>query len=541
MASTDNMHTEVSNREEIHSTNTHQGHTDKEEPGDGLKKRIKIVASDPVSFKEYLFNSTFNKWLVGIGIFAIIIQFSIFKFFYPYAGFINGDSYVYLETAYHNFPVNTYPIGYSKFLRLISVFTRSDIAIVALQYLLLQLSTISLMFTTFYFYAPLKATKIILYGFMLFNPVYLYLSNYISSDAFFLSLSLIWFTLLLWIINKPSALLIYSSALILFIAFTVRYNALFYPIIGIVALLLGKRRILANIIGFGISISLIGLFMQVTSNKYKDITGYKQFTPFSGWQMANNALYAYRYVDSRHVKPVTPKFKQLDKMVRNYFDSSRNIALHPQEALMANTFYMWAPNSPLSLYMEEQFKKDSTASALKKWATVGPIMSDYGSFLIKTYPTEFVKFYLIPNAVKYYAPPVEFLDHYSTGIDSVTEIAKVWFDYKSLKLKTRVKDYNVNVLNYYPILTGSMNVLFILSLLSFIFLKGYKKYKLLKRGLILVIALWTLNFAFSVFASPIALRFQLFPIIISIMFTSLLMEYLIITAFNKEIDAPIET
>ena len=484
------------------------------------------------SLVDYIFRNSANKWFVRVAIMAIFLQLIIFKFLYPFAGFINGDSYVYLEAAYHNVFVNTYPIGYSKFLRLISVFTHSDTVVVTLQYFLLQGSTLSLVFTLFYFYNPTKLTRILLFGVMLFNPAYLYLANYISSDAFFLALSLTWFTLLIWIMNRPNKWMIFVNALVLFMAFTVRYNALFYPVIGVVALLLTRRRVMMNIGGFLLSVLLIGIFIWTTSNRYEKGTGHRQFTPFTGWQLANNALYAYRFVDSSDRKQVPAKFQKLDGMVRNYFDSSRDLRTHPSERLIASTVYMWDPKSPLCIYMEGEFRKDSTAIALKKWATVAPLMKEYGTFLIKTYPIEFAKFYLIPNAIKYYAPPVEFLDHYSTNIDSVNETAKVWFDYKSNKIRCYFKDFKVTVLDFYPVLTGTMNVVLIFSLISFIVLRGYRQPGELKKGLVLLTALWAVNFGFSVFASPIALRFQLFPILISLSFTFLLVEFLIKAAMG---------
>lgn len=486
-----------------------------------------------MSLKDFMFKNPINKWFVWIGIPAIVIQFIVFKLLYPFAGFINGDSYVYLESAYHNFTVNTYPIGYSKFLRLVSVFTHSDTVVVALQYLLLQISTLALVFTLFYFYNPAKVTRILLFTSIVVNPVFLYLANYISSDAFFLSLSMVWFTLLIWIMNKPTNKLILINAVVLFLAFTVRYNALFYPIISGVALLLARKKIWMNIVGFGVSLLLIGIFMQVTISKYEQISGHRQFSPFTGWQMANNALYAYRYVDSIDRKEPPRKLKELDRLVRNYFDSSRDVRTHPTETLIASTVYMWAPDSPLSIYMESKFKKDTTASALKKWSTVAPIMKDYGTFLIKSYPKVYAEHYLVPNAIKYYAPPVEFLEEYSTGVDSVSETAKVWFDYKSRKIRTYFKDFRVTVLDFYPILTGTINVVFVLCAISFVLLKGYKQYPHLKRGLLLVVALWSVNFGFSVFASPIALRFQLFPILVSLSFAFLLVDYLVTAALSQ--------
>ncbi|MGF6850206.1 hypothetical protein QFZ51_005441 [Chitinophaga sp. W3I9] len=504
---------------------------------DKIKVNIETSNSDHIpgqTLWNYIFKNPTNKWFIRTAIIVTVLQFAVFKYLYPYAGFINGDSYSYLETAYHNLSINTYPIGYSMFLRIFSVFTRSDTALIATQYLLVQSSLMAFIFSLFYFYNPEKVTKIILFSFMLFNPVFLYLANYVSSDAFFLSLSMIWFTQLLWIINRPSKRLIVVNALILFLAFTVRYNALFYPAIALVALLIGRNSAGQKIGGIAISFLLIGVFIFYTSNKYYTLTGYRQFTPFTGWQTANNALYAYRYVDSSQRKNVPKRFQVLDRMVRTYFDTTRDIKKYPQEQLVASTVYMWAPDSPLSIYTETRFKKDTTASQLKKWASVSSFFEDYGRLLIRQYPEEYVKFYLIPNALKYYAPPLEFLGQYSTGVDSVSYIAQVWFDYKTNKLKTHFKDYNVNVLNFFPVLTGTMNIVLLFSLISFLILRGHKQYPRLNQGILLIITLWVINFGFSVFASPIALRFQLFPILASFSFTLFLLEFLIKEATKTE-------
>lgn len=488
-----------------------------------------------VFFKSTIFNDSKYKLYIWLVIPVVLIQLIVFKYFYPFAGFINGDSYVYLETAYHNFYINTYPIGYSKFLRLFSVFSRSDTALVTFQYLFLQTSSLYFFLTVLCFYNPGRGVRIALFAFLILNPTSLYLANYVSSDCFFLSLSLIWMTQLIWICYKPTNTIIFLNAIVLFMLFTVRYNALYYPLIQGVALLIARRKLWTKFAGMLLSIVLIGLFIHLTSSRYQKLTGIYQFTPFTGWQMANNAMYAYRYVDSAHVKKVPKRLEKIDKMVRTYFDTTRDVKRHPQEMLIASTVYMWAPNSPLSIYMNDQFKGDSSASSLKKWAAVAPLMKDYGSFLMQQYPGQFIKYYLLPNALKYYAPPVEFLESYSTGVDSIGNIAMVWFDYPSNKIKTRFKDFNVSTLNFFPILTGTMNAVLLFCIISFIWLKGYKEYPLLKMGLILTTALWFVNFGFSVFASPIALRFQLFPIIVSTSFTLLLIEFLVRKATVKDV------
>lgn len=544
MVAVDNIAAGIVSKANIWAINTEQEYHE-EKAGEQAARSTDLVERgiskrEPEwkNLKDYIFKNPQYKWFVRIGIVAILIQFVVFKYLYPFASFINGDSYVYLETAYRNLSINTYPIGYSKFLRLFSVFTTSDTILVAFQYLLLQATVMAFIFTLFYFYKPGRIVKIVLFSFMLFNPVFLYLANYVSSDSLFLSLSILWFTQLIWIIYKPTGFVIISNAVILLLAFTIRYNALFYPLITCIAVLLYRERILSKLAGLALSLVLIGGFIGFTAQQYYKFTGKRQFSPFSGWQMANNAMYVYRYIDSAELKPVPKRFREIDQMVRTYFDTSRDVKSHPQEQVLASTIYMWSGWSPLQVYMNQQFKNDSTVSTQKKWAYVGPLYAEYGTYLIKQYPWIFARYYLWPNIIRYYAPPVEFLEYYNTGEDNVSPIAKEWFDYKSVKISTRFKDLKVRALDFYPILAGILNIVFLGSVLSFFLIQGYRQYSELGRGLLLVLGLWVINFGFSVFASPIALRFQLFPIIVSISFSALFIECLIRDARQYALESP---
>lgn len=535
MVAVDNIAAGVTSKANIWAINTEQAYHEE-----------KVAATAPVTpqqpsnqparqetFKDFLLKDRWNMallWLAGI---AILTQFLIFKHFYPQAGFINGDSYAYLQTALYNLSINTYPVGYSNFLRLFSVFTNSDSALVAFQYLLLQGAALFLIFSLYYFYRPAKLTRVILFLLSAFNPIWCYLSNYVSSDAIFISLSVLWFTLLIWILECPNTKLLVAQVGVLFFLFTIRYNALYYPLITAFALLLSHQKLYKKLATLAASVLVIFAFMWHTSNQYKELTGIQQFSPFSGWQMANNAMYAYRYVDSSEVRPVPKQFKALDKMVRHYFDTSRDLLTHPQEMFMANTFYMWDPRSPLKQYMQQQFKKDSTAKSLKKWATLGPLYSSYGSLLIRHYPQAFLNYYVWPNTLKYYAPPVEFLDTYNMGRDTVAEIAMTWFHYKDKRVRTNTKTLKVTTLNFYPILAGVLNIVFIFGLIFFGMLHGFTKNKRLSRAALLAGGFWAINFGFSIFASPTALRFQLFPLTIFMSFSILLLEYMYAVAADS--------
>ncbi|TDX01856.1 hypothetical protein [Dinghuibacter silviterrae] len=488
------------------------------------------------SFRDYLFKDKSNKRiLIGAGIVSVVL-FSIFKHFYPFASYIHGDSFVYLETAEKNLSINTYMIGYSMFLRLFSVFTTSDTALVAFQYLFLQSSTLFLLFTIFFFYKPSKVAQYILLCFMIFNPLFLYLGNLVSSDALFASLSVTWFTLLLWIIHCPSVRLIIWHTFIIFIAFTFRYNALIYLFIAIVAFFLSQQSRVLKIVGISTGAIAIGLFVWHTGNQYQKLTGIWQYSPFSGWQMANNAMYAYRYVDSAERKPVLPRFATLDNMIRTYFDSTRNTARFPSENVKASTVYMWTKHLSLFKYRDSVVFKSDTSSAdeLKKWATMGPLYKDYGLYIIAHYPRHFAQYFLWPNAQKYYAPPVEFLSTYNSGRANTAAIAARWFRYKNLRVSTKTGGLEIHMLDFYPILSGVTNVVMLFGLMCYFILAGFKQNTQFRKGILLGATVWLLNAGFTIFASSAALRFQVFPILLSSTFMTLLIDWLAQMASIKQ-------
>jgi hypothetical protein len=494
-----------------------------------MKVSETLSPSTLVSFKDFLFRDKWNRRILLMALGLMIIQFTVFKYLYPFASYIHGDSFSYLEAAASNLDINTYPIGYSRFLRLFSVFTHSDTVLVAFQYLCIQIGVLSLLFSIFYFYNPSKVTRYILLVFMVCNPLLLHLANLISSDCIFAALSITWFVLMLWIIHRPSTKIIIWHAVVLLVAFTIRYNAIIYPIISVMAFWLSKLSLRTKITGIAAGIILCGLFVCYTSHKYMKLTGYWQFSPFSGWLIANNAMYAYRYVDSVDRKPVPKKFQALDSMIRIFFDKTRNVAIYPTEKAMASTFYMWSPGMPLMKYRDSLFKlrNDTAASEQKKWASMGPFYKDYGLYIIRQYPWHFTGYFAWPNTRKYYAPPLEFLESYNSGNGTVTEQAKTWFGYKTQNVKIRMGNGKVWILNFYPILSGIINVMMLFGLLYYILLKGWQYNPVFNKTVIMGGAVWLLNAGFTITVSSAALRFQSFPVLLTTMFVVLLVDWMV--------------
>jgi hypothetical protein len=473
------------------------------------------------TFTQFLFHNRRNRIILYLAAAAIIIQFAVFKYLYPFANYIHDDSFVYLDAAYENSTINFYPIGYPKFLRLISVFAKPDLVLVSLQYLLIQCSILFLLFTIFYFYKAGRVTQALLLCIMVFNPLLLYLANMVSSDGLFLALSMTWFALLLWIIYKSSNTIICWHAFVIFAAFTVRYNALIYPFIAALAFGLSKLSLLKKLTGWGLGLLLISWFVGFSMFQYKKFTGYWQYSPFSGWLLANNAIYAYREVDSADREPMPLKFRALNNMVRNFNDMYPPIPFDKD-----GTAYMWRQDFPLMQYCDSLFKKNAAALQFKMWASMGPVYSSYGWHIIKKYPRHFLRYFTWPNFQKFCAPPLGYLRPYNTYLPTVQESAVKWFGYTSNQVKTRTKSGQAWILEDYPFLICIIYMIMLLMFLSYLLLKGWQYSPSFNKSIILAGFVWIANAVFTTIASPVELRFQAFPVLLSTTFSLLLIDWM---------------
>jgi len=497
------------------------------------------IPANTVSFRDYLFKDKRNRTILILAAVAMVIQWAVFKWFYPFASYIHGDSFAYIKAASTNADISTHMIGYARFLRLFSVFSKSDTVLVTFQYLLAQTTGLSLLFTLFYFHNIHKTTRIFLLAFIIINPLFLYLGNLVSSDCLFMSLSLIWITLLLWLMHRPSNKIINWHTVILSIAFTVRYNALVYPAIGALAFWLSSLPLKKKLIGILSPFVLCGLFVVFTGNQYKKHTGIWQYAPFGGWQMANNAMYTYRYVENADRKPVPEKFSALDKMITTYYDTTRNLYRFPLEGLKASTYYMWTHSMPLYQYRDMIYAKDSSIGEFKKWALIAPFFKEYGLYIISKYPEQYIEHFIWPNTKKYFAPPLEFLEFYNGKKDSVNILAKNWFQYNSSKISSRLKDTKAYPLEIYPILTGIMNVFLVCCLICFLLLRKFSKKSPLSRSMIPVVAVYVLNAVFMILSTASAIRIQAFPILLETIFALVLFDWMCKLAVNERAVKPV--
>ena len=74
----------------------------------------------------------------------------------------------------------------------------------------------------------------------------------------------------------------------------------------------------------------------------------------------------------------------------------------------------------------------------------------------------------------------------------------------------------IPAVEWYPIFSTIANILFVLGLISVVILETVPRKECgLPQLLIVVLLLWGVNCGFSIFASPIVLRYQFFPLFVS--------------------------
>jgi hypothetical protein len=482
-------------------------------------------ASSDSSFKNWVFNDRPNRMLLLISAAVILIEWIIFKRLFPFPNFI-PESTNYIDCALNNKSISVWPIAYSKFLRVFNTFVSSDTGLVTFQYLFLQGSIIYFLLSISWLLKLPRPAIIVLFILNLLNPILLHLANYVSSDAIFVGLSLIWFTQMLWLIRRLTLATLCLHAIVLFLAFSLRFFAIYYPVVSIILLLLLHTKPKVKIIGAAVIIIPLVLYVIHETREYQVETKTTQFSAFGGWQLSANALYAYAHspLDSPALAP--PPFRALHALVNRHMIELSHLQHRPDQQI--NIYYQWDDQAPLKRYMYQYWLHDSTTDNFTKYAVMGKLYSGYGAWLIRRHPFNYVLYFGLPNSVDYYAPEPEFMGAYNMGFDSVAPVIANWFGWRSRKVENAFKTNTIHLAGAYTIIVPVINLIFIFTLLVVLFSKGYMDgIPLLKPLLRITLVLWAVNMLFSVFSAWIILRYAIFPLIMTVSFAIVCISFLI--------------
>lgn len=478
------------------------------------------------SFSQWFYCDRENKRFVLFSAVAIIISFIWLKIIYPFPNFMQPDSNSYLEAASNNNFINIWPIGYSRFLRFISSFSSSHFLLVSIQYLLIIASVLYFLFTIRYLLSPRTWPFRIVFILSVTNPMLPHIANFVSSDCLFTAFVLLWFTQLLWLLYKPSKNLLFLHSLVLAFIFTIRLSALYLPFFSIGAILFTTMSKKLKWAGVGSITLLLLTIIGRTQYEYKVKTGTVQYSAFSGWQLAANALYAYAHspLDSNYVYPVATW--DLHAIVNRHMDSLRTLAKRPDEAI--GIYYMWDAKSPLRVNMSKYGDKVQKKSFFQQWSSFAPMYFTYGKSIITRHPVLYVQYFMWPNLKRFYEPPANSMKHYNFASAALDSIVIKWFDWKTNLLPTKNWEREITTMSVFPTIVASLNSLFLIFSFAFIAWVGFKSLDIVpKRLLTCTLFVWWTNLFFSILTAPIELRYELFSIIIMLPFAGIFLEKVI--------------
>ncbi|WP_089780361.1 hypothetical protein [Chitinophaga sp. YR573] len=249
--------------------------------------------------------------------------------------------------------------------------------------------------------------------------------------------------------------------------------------------------------------------------------GVNQLSAFGDWQLTNNAMLMYEKIPEKERKSdsVPKKFAALHKVVTHYIDTLQLLSVRHDglNGYYSNDYY-----SPLHLYGRTLNKTNYYLSS-KQMVALAPLYREYGLYLIKKYPTDYLHYYVKPNLSYYLLPPDDILRFYNNGQDTIQPLAKKWFSYKTNKVSTYLKRKDYEPFRISTILVPVTTMVFLVANF-FYFISGAYKMETKQFHMVLsfMYLYWILNLFFSVLAAPIIFRYQLFNMILCFSFSILL-------------------
>ena len=474
-------------------------------------------------FASFIFAHRRNQLLLAGAVVMAVMKMVVFKHFFPYMDF-TSDTGSYMETTLKHMDYNIWPIGYSRFLWLFHQVSHSETVLAVLQFTLLEMSAFFFYFSVVYIFHPESYFRYGFYAFLLINPLFPFLGNYFISDALFLSLGLTWITLLLWILHKPTTTLLVLHGLVLGAAFTIRYNALFYPLVALIPILCSRYRPWQKITAILLPVVLITAFVLFVRQKSYEHAGIRLFSAFSGWQMMNNAMYMLQYVKMDSTG-VPAELEPMHKLVYQYCTLLKQGKGRIDPSL--GSAFMWDNGGPQKIMLARYNLAHPGKDTYTGWANVAPLFGSYGAYMIKKYPWDFLHYYIWPNAKQYLFPEMEVLAAYNRPYmgSNLQNVAAFFTDGAKEKPVGKYGDTQLTLMAIFPWLIVVCHVLFLEETIRYLIRKGIRRTS--RKFNLALLLCWTfilLNFGFSVFAAPIVLRYQVLLIVLLLGYTLLLTE-----------------
>ncbi len=494
-------------------------------PPAGDKKTIK-AQNVLQNYRSFIWDNKQNRQLLLASVIISLLLFYLLTRAYPVPDmFEDGHSYIYAAAKKNE--VFFRPYGYSKFLGILYNFSHSANFVVWVQHLMFILAGIFLL-TSIDFLIGFKNKYIKWIGWILItiNPLGLFVDLTVASDSIFTSITILWMTTLLWIFVRPRWHWIILSILLLYWAFNIRYNALYYPFLFAIAILLTPRlKMLYKSGAILLALMVILGAYKSTRDKVELATGAQVFAGFEGWQMANNTLYYFKKVDFKVDPAEEPDIRMLDTLVRYLIDS------FPSNATDGSTIgpdYIWNKKSPLKRFIPYYQQKYKLKSYYTTWYHVSKLYGDYARIIIAADPGAYFKYFILTNARCYFWPDLESLHDFDATKAAYPETTRSWYKIRKEKPILLGHDYKKIFMAPYTLFNAVLLIISLVILLLFLLSKRKKLLKKEEMEAGAPIILWLLyyfaNAAFSIIASVVVMRYQAPFILLAICFTLIALD-----------------
>ncbi len=323
-----------------------------------------------------------------------------------------------------------------------------------------------------------------------------------------------------------------------------------------IAYILSKQSIWKKIVSITITFLLIIEMIISTIYKTEEATGIATFSAFGGWQLASNAMFPLKHVNFDSADFDTKTSKEMCVFIKHFYDSLKT-KNHFNPDTIVNTQYMWCWYSPLIQYQNYYFtkiylpsynlhpsgksidrfivlhpkllswnsagpvfviKKKQPQYDLLSFTAMGPVFEEFGTEVIKKYPLEYLRYYIWPNITVYFHPPVELLEKYNEYFTTLGYPETTFYNFPSNKIDRSYAGLIYILMAPWSWLFTLINILFLLLVTAYYFVRAYKNDGWFNRCLIFYLTFYLSYALFNIVGSPTLFRYYLAIVTLSIAF-----------------------
>lgn len=441
-----------------------------------------------------------NKLKQFIPYFISIVAFITCKLLYPLPD-LSLDSKNYIDWGFRKFPVSYRPVGYSKFLMWFDGMPNNHLNIVIVQYIIFLAACFFFNHTVFSLFKFNRKYKIITYWFTIYNPIAFFLANLLLADSLFLSMSMIWLASFILILSHRYNfyLMLGINLLSFYIMFGLRGNALYYPVIMLLAAIFSKKTVKLGVLIVS-SIIVGAYFYNTTMEKTEAFTGTATISGFGKWALANNALHIYHFADVDE-----DIFENAEELKIHRLAIALKDSIRYEYGMKVTTDYMWNKYSPLRIYLRKNLNQKAYQNYFVGWYAVSDLYSQYGKKLIASYPLAFLQGFLLPNLLNYFVQDLDVFQKYNWGNETLDDKIRGYLDIKGEHLPEDKHGIEEKLMNIVRWIYLPVNILVVCSLIWFII--TWIKRKNLNDALKLVAIFYIITLFLSVLAHPLNARY----------------------------------